>query len=82
MIDATKSPTPAWRKYLTVLVLGVLLVIAGYFLWTKELHKSTSNGSNSSPTTATVPVKQPAAKSPATTVPGGIPISNRNPFAS
>jgi hypothetical protein len=79
MIDSTKSPVPAWRKFLMVVVLGVLIVIAGYFLWTKELHKSSSNGPSSTPTTVTAPVKVPP-KAPTTTVPGGIPISNRNPF--
>jgi hypothetical protein len=83
MIDATKSPTPTWRKYLTPVVLAVLIVIAGYVVWNKELHHSSSNAS--SPTTiVTIPGKKAPAKvlSPATTVPGSIPISNRNPFGS
>jgi hypothetical protein len=82
MIDATKSPTPAWRKYLIFVVLGVLIVIAAYFVWVKELHHSSHIGSSSTPTTVTVPAKQPVSKAPATTVPGGLAISNRNPFGS
>jgi hypothetical protein len=82
MIDATKSPTPAWRKYLMIVVLGVLIVIAAYFVWTKELHKSSSNSPSSTPTTLVAPAKQTPPKAPTITIPGGIPVSNRNPFGS
>jgi hypothetical protein len=79
MIDSTKSPAPVWRKYLTIVVLSALIVVAVYLVWTKELHKSSSNPT-STPTTVTVPAKVTPTKAPVTTVPGGVPISNRNPF--
>lgn len=83
MIDSTKSPTPIWKKYTASVLLAVLIVVAGYMIWTKELHHSSSNPSSSAPQ-ITAPVKQPAAKakSPSTTIPGGVPVSSRNPFGS
>ena len=86
MIDASKSPAPPWRRYATFALLAVLILAAGYVVWSKELHHSSTAG----PASAT-------AASPATTVPssathqvqvtvptgipGGIPISTRNPFS-
>lgn len=81
MIDSTKSPIPVWKKYTAGVLLAVLIVVAAYVIWTKELHHSSPNSASSAPQ-ITAPVKQPAAKSkaPATTIPGGIPPSSRNPF--
>ncbi len=90
MIDATKSPVPAWKRYAIIVALAALLVVAGYVLWTKELHKSTS-GSSGAPAAAhaILPVAVPTAngsavtiKTAPTTVPGGIPVSSRDPFGS
>ncbi len=83
MIDASKSPVPAWKRYATMALLSVLILVAGYVVYTKELHKS-SPASKPAPATAPVnasPTPQPAAgQTSATTIPGGIPISSRNPF--
>ncbi|MGH9054518.1 MAG: hypothetical protein ACRDYY_01410 [Acidimicrobiales bacterium] len=42
MIDATRSPRPAWKQYTTLVVLLVLIVVAGWYIWTKELHRTSS----------------------------------------
>ena len=83
MIDSTKSPTPAWKRYGTIVLLAVLVVAAAYTIWTKELHK----GASSTSAGAKIPVAATPARTAAprtsttsTTVPGGIPLSNRNPF--
>jgi len=90
MIDATKGPVPAWQRYTIIVLLAVLLVVAGYVVWTKELHKSTPASSGAPAAVhAIVPTANPAtgngsavaAKTVPTTVPGGIPSSSRNPFA-
>ncbi len=84
MIDATKAPTPTWKRYATAAILTVLLVIAGYVIWTKELHRSSPGGSSapaaSTVTRSTGPAH--AERAPATTVPGGIGLSGRNPFSN
>lgn len=83
MIDASKSPVPAWKRYATMALLAVLLLAAAYVVYTKELHKGSPT---SRPAPATAPVNPPsspapaAGQTPATTIPGGIPISSRNPF--
>ena len=88
MIDSTKSPVPTWKRYLTIVVLAVLVLGAGYMLYTKDL-KGSSSSSNASPPAATVPTAPSSGSSgggsnpstvPATTVPGGVAASNRDPF--
>jgi cytosine/uracil/thiamine/allantoin permease len=81
MIDSSKTPAAAWKRYATIAALAVLIVVAGFVVWTKELHKSSNH--SSSPPAVTVPAPAPQAKpkpTPATTIPGGLPISTRNPF--
>lgn len=82
MIDATKSPMPTWKRYGTIVLLGVLILVAGYVLWTKELHHSSA--ATTTPPPAAHPItsasKSQAKTSTSTTIPGGIPISSRNPF--
>lgn len=83
MIDASKSPLPTWKRYGIFVMLAILIVVAGYVIWTKELHKSSSSSPASSPPAATTPAPVtavPATKPVPTTIPGGLPISNRNPF--
>lgn len=85
MIDASRSPMPTWKRYGTFVLLAVLIVVAGYVIWTKELHKKSSSPPSSSPPAATTPAPVTAttvAKPAPTTIPGGLPISNRNPFGS
>ena len=88
MIDSSKSPVPMWKRYMTMAVLLVLVLAAGYMIYTKEL-KGSSGTSNASPPAATVPMAP--ANSPsgggsnpqtssATTIPGGVAVSNRDPF--
>jgi hypothetical protein len=92
MIDASKSPLPTWKRYGLLLLIGVLVVVAGAMVWTKELHHSLPLISKSKPA-ASAPAStaqstppsataSKAAKPVATTVPGGIPVSGRNPFGA
>jgi hypothetical protein len=85
-VDATKSPTPAWKRTVVMALLGVLILAAGYFVWTHDLHKSSPPASSSGPAPAaqTSQTSQPSVKPAATTttVPAGLPISSRNPFTS
>ncbi len=89
MIDATKSPLPTWKRYGLFLLVGVLVVVAAGVIWTKELHHSIPGISKSKPA-ASAPASEQSpsptgttpAKPVATTVPGGIPVSARNPFGS
>jgi hypothetical protein len=89
MIDATKSPSPVWKRYGLILVIAVLVIVAAGAIWTKELHHSIPGISKSKPAAsapATAAQSTPpttaakAAKPVATTIPGGIPVSARNPF--
>jgi hypothetical protein len=84
MIDATRSPQPAWRRYGTFILLGALIVFAAFFIWTKELHHhSSAAGSVNTPPAAAAPAAAAApsvGKAPPTSAPGGIPVSSRNPF--
>ncbi len=84
MIDAAKAPTPTWKRYATAAILTVLLVIAGYVIWTKELHHSSPGGSSApaASTAAGSTPPAPAKQAPAATVPGGIGLSGRNPFSN
>lgn len=87
MIDATKSPLPTWKRYALFVLIAALVVAAGAMIWTKELHHSLPGLSKSTPTTSATQSTPPsttaskASKSVATTIPGGIPVSSRNPFA-
>jgi hypothetical protein len=90
MIDASKSPMPTWKRYGLLLLIAALVVVAGAMIWTKELHHSLPLISKSKPaasapatsTKSTPPsTTAPASKPVATTIPGGIPVSSRNPFA-
>lgn len=87
MIDASKSPVPAWKRYATMALLVALVLVAGYVIYVKELHKGSPT---SKPAPAPAPASAPARATPAgtpaasqtsaTTIPGGIPVSSRNPF--
>lgn len=87
MIDATKSPMPLWRRYATIALLAIVILAAGYLVWSKELHHSSSSGSPPSPAAAsansatTKTTSHPKPGATPTTIPGGIPISTRNPFS-
>ena len=84
MIDSTKSPVPAWKRYTTIALLAVLVVIAAFVIYTKEIHHSSSGSPASqapAPVVSTTPSTANAKPSAPTTIPGGIPVSNRNPFA-
>ncbi len=79
MIDPTRSPKPAWRRYLATCLLTVVVVAAGYFVYTKDLrhHSATATPPAASTSTAST---NATAEMPSTTVPGGPPVSGRNPF--
>jgi hypothetical protein len=84
VIDSSASPMPVWRRYGTILLLTVLVLVAGYVIYAKELHHSSSTGSGHGAAALTTPA-QPAprpAVSVSTTIPGGIPVSSRDPFSS
>ena len=89
MIDATRGPMPAWKRYGLFVVVAALVLAAGAMIWTKELHHSLPLLSKSKPAaSAPAPTSVPPStgtvkpsKSPATTIPGGIPVSGRDPFA-
>ena len=83
MIDSSASPVPAWKRYVTIVVLVALVLAAGYLIYTKEINKSSGSPA---PSNATPAVTVPAA-APPTTAPaapkgpiGGIQIGPRNPF--
>ena len=87
MIDATKSPVPAWKRLGLIVLLAVLVLAAGYVIWTKELHHSTSPASSPAPASAPVTLQGPASApasgsrtihTPPTTA--GLPVSSRDPF--
>lgn len=82
MIDSTRSPIPTWRKYATAILLTVLIAVAGYVVWSKELHHGQSTPAAVSPPVAakTVAPKAAPTASTTTTIPGGLPISTRDPF--
>jgi len=90
MIDATKSPMPTWKRYGLLVLIAALVVVAGAMIWTKELHHSlpilskskpaASAPAPSTPSTPPTTTVSAASKPVATTIPGGIPVSARNPF--
>lgn len=79
MIDSTRSPVPAWKRLGLIVLVAVLVIAVGYFIWTKDLHHSTSPSAGSPAATAPAPA-QPAhvAHTPPTTA--GLPVSGRDPF--
>lgn len=86
MIDSTKTPVPAWKRYATMAVLVVLLLVAGYVIYAKDIHHSSTGPTSSPAATVAVPAKAPAKPGPttattATTLAGGIAPSTRDPFA-
>lgn len=82
MIDPTKSPTSPLRKTATIVLLAVLIIAAGMFLYKKDFHHSTASAGTSPAPAAPAPViHTKAATATTTTIPGGVPESNRNPFA-
>lgn len=84
MIDSTKSPVPAWKRYSLLALMAVLVIVAGYTLWTKELHPKSSNSSSSPPVTSSQ-VTSPAPSSPGSSTPPttvGLALSSRDPFGS
>jgi hypothetical protein len=90
MIDATKSPMPTWKRYGLFVLMAALVLVAGATIWTKELHHSIPGLSKSKPAASapTSSAPAPAAHSTASAtskpapaaIPGGIPVSSRNPF--
>jgi len=90
MIDASRSPRPAWKRYGTIVLLAALIAVAVLVVWTKELHHgSASTASAGAPAVATAkpgatPTSRPVAPTPRTTapIPGGLPVSSRDPFGS
>jgi hypothetical protein len=85
MIDPTKSPVPAWKRYAVIALLGLLLLVGGYMIYSKELKKP-SSGSAAPPAATAAPntpagsVSTHAASTPSTTL--ALPVSSRNPFGS
>jgi hypothetical protein len=80
MIDATKSPIPAWKRYATIGLLATVIAVAGYFVWTKELHPH-------APRTSSPAVSVPQTKTARSgSVTGSVPtastlsISPQDPF--
>ena len=95
MIDSTTSPVPTWKRYLTIAVLAVVVLAAGYLIYTKELKGSSGSSSANIPA-VTIPAAGAGAASAgspsgsagptlsagsATTIPGGVAPSSRNPFS-
>jgi hypothetical protein len=40
VIDASRGPTPLWKRTLRFAILLVLIVAVGLLIWTGELHHS------------------------------------------
>lgn len=82
MIDSTKSPVPAWKRFATLALVTLLVVVAGYMIWTKELkHKGLTHSSSQAGTSQVSPAPAPA-KTSTTPTTVGLPLSSRNPFGS
>ncbi len=83
-IDATKSPTPVWQRRIVAALLAVLLAVVGYMVWTKDLHHSPAASAPPAPVAHSAPAPRAASapSTPGTTVPGGIPVSSRDPFGN
>lgn len=83
-VDATKSPTPAWQRKVIGVLLAVLVAVVAYMVWTKDLHHQTP--ATSSPPVATTPATTPGPTKTqpvsTTTIPGGLPVSSRDPFGN
>ncbi len=80
MIDASRSPRAAWKRYVTFVLLLVLIVAAGYLIWTKELHHTASGPSPSRTLAAAAPIRTTHAVSTVTTIRRGLPVGSRDSF--
>jgi hypothetical protein len=83
MIDASLSPRPAWQRYATMAGIAVLILLALIVVWKKELHHQSSGSATAHTPVAAAPAAPPlksVKKAPTTIVPGGVPVSSRNPF--
>lgn len=83
MIDSTKSPVPAWKRYGTMVLLAVLVLVAAYFVYTKDIHKSSGSSSappaaSTAPTTSGSGSTAHSAPAPTTTT---VVLSSRDPFS-
>lgn len=81
MIDSTKSPEVAWKRYGKLVALAALIIVAAFLIWTKELHHSGSSLPPPAATTPAVPSGNEVSahtQSPPTTA--GLSASARNPF--
>jgi hypothetical protein len=38
VIDASRSPVPAWKRVLRFLAVAILIAAVGLLIWTKDLH--------------------------------------------
>jgi hypothetical protein len=38
VIDATRSPRPVWKRYLTIVLLMALIAALAWTIWVEELH--------------------------------------------
>ncbi len=79
MIDSTKGPIPLWKRYAMIIGLAVVLIVGGYYIYSKDLHQSSNSAANPPaaappPHAATPPTVAPVTKTPIA------PISNRSPF--
>jgi hypothetical protein len=83
-IDSTKTPSSPRQRYAVAILLTVLVVLAGYFVYMKDLrHHSTVSSPTSTPSVVqTVPKSKAPTVTTTTTIPGGVAISTRNPFGS
>lgn len=81
MIDSTTSPVPAWKRYATMTVLTVLILVAGFGIYMKEIRHSSSAGAASPPAAAAAPAPHAQPKPTPTTL-ATIATSSRNPFGS
>jgi ABC-type oligopeptide transport system substrate-binding subunit len=64
----------------TIVALAVLILVAFLLISKKALHHSSQSKSAPTPPAATSPVKTVKPAATAGGVPGGVPVSNRNPF--
>ncbi|HET9075507.1 MAG TPA: hypothetical protein VFN68_01130 [Acidimicrobiales bacterium] len=85
MIDASKTPTPAWQRYLLAALLTVLIGVIAYMVYFRDLHRSGPTARPAASAAHSTVTAHPATASVApttTTIPGGIPISGRDPFGN
>jgi hypothetical protein len=80
MIDASHSPQTTWKRVATIVGLAVLILLALLLVWKKELHHHSSGSAHVNTPAASARPSSSMKKAPAATIPGGIPVSSRNPF--